>query len=338
MPKLKDRGKLNIFGYQTPMGSTGNKTQERETPRHIYDHLDREYHFTRDVCASDKNFKHKKYWTKKDNCLNKKWSGICFMNPPYNQLQEFMRKAYAERHNAITVCFIPIMTNVGWFHEFVVKGEVYFVKGRPKFDGARTGFPQPMAVVVFGKEEGKFGTIEFKEYKNCNKCGAEFIADKKSINRCIKCVTRTCLCCGKEYILRVSSKSLKMCDDCRNSKRVCKCCGGKIKKTSLKNGALYCSKYCSSKWFLENKRKATWKEQRLYLVAKLGNKCEICGNTEKANLRIRSGDPLRPHMYRNFIEGENWRKLGLVCQSCHSYGRTLPNQTKKILGIFRKVR
>ena len=35
-----------------------------------------------------------------------------------------------------------------------MKGEIYFICGRPKFKGCIHGLPWPLALVVFGRESG----------------------------------------------------------------------------------------------------------------------------------------------------------------------------------------
>lgn len=76
------------------------------------------------------------------------------MNPPYKDMKKFIQKAYSERNNAVTVCLIPARTNTKWWHDYCMKGEVYFICGRPKFKGCIHGMPQPLAFVIFGRKEG----------------------------------------------------------------------------------------------------------------------------------------------------------------------------------------
>ena len=131
-----------------------SKNQTWETPDDLFDKIKQEFRFTRDVCADSRNTKCKKYWTEKDDCLNKKWSGTNWMNPPYKTMRKFIEKAYSERNNAITVCLIPARTNTKWWHELCMEGEIYFLCGRPKFKGCKHGLPWPLGLVVFGRKSG----------------------------------------------------------------------------------------------------------------------------------------------------------------------------------------
>ena len=128
--------------------------QSWETPDELFNKINLIFGFTRDVCASEANAKCKRFWSEEDSCLDKKWNGINWMNPPYKNMKKFIEKAYNERSNAITVCLIPARTNTKWWHEFCMKGEVYFICGRPKFKGCVHGLPQPLALVIFGKSSG----------------------------------------------------------------------------------------------------------------------------------------------------------------------------------------
>ena len=131
-----------------------------ETPEGLFEKVNAAFKFTRDVCASDENKKCDVYWSESDSCLDKEWDGINWMNPPFKDMKKFIAKAYEQRHNAITVCLIPARTNTKWWHDYCMKGEVLFICGRPKFKGCIHGLPQPLALVVFGKKEGKMGSFK----------------------------------------------------------------------------------------------------------------------------------------------------------------------------------
>lgn len=57
-----------------------SNNDEWETPDHIYDALDAEFHFTLDPCATDKNHKCEQYFTQSENGLLQNWGGAieCF--------------------------------------------------------------------------------------------------------------------------------------------------------------------------------------------------------------------------------------------------------------------
>jgi len=138
-----------------------SKNQQFETPDSLFNAINKEFNFTCDVCASEENKKVLFCYTEEDSCLDKSWSGVCWMNPPYKDMKKFIKKAYDERDKAVTVCLIPTRTNTKWWHDWCMKGEIWFIEGRPKFKGCIHGLPQPLALVIFGRESGVM-----KSFKN----------------------------------------------------------------------------------------------------------------------------------------------------------------------------
>lgn len=122
------------------------------TPQDFFDKQNAIYNFTLDVCANDENAKCKKYFTKDDDGLKKDWVGNCWMNPPYGrEIKQWMKKAYDEhiKHGSIIVCLVPARTDTVWWHEYAMKGNIEFIKGRLKFGDAKNSAPFPSALVVF---------------------------------------------------------------------------------------------------------------------------------------------------------------------------------------------
>ena len=140
--------------------------QEYATPWELFNVLDEDFHFDLDVCADKENHKCEKYLTEQDDALKMEWNGTCWMNPPYKTMKEWVAKAYSEsrKDGCTVVCLIPSRTNTKWWHEYCAKGEIRFVKGRPKFGGCKHGLPQPLAVVVFSnKIQGNYRSVEFED-------------------------------------------------------------------------------------------------------------------------------------------------------------------------------
>ena len=129
-------------------------SHEWSTPDDFYRELDREFHSTLDPCATKENAKCRRFFTKYKNGLIQDWSDhVVFMNPPYgHQIKYWMRKAYQESlRKATVVCLVPARTDTKWWHEYAMRGEVRFVKGRLKFGNSKNNSPFPSAVVVFRK-------------------------------------------------------------------------------------------------------------------------------------------------------------------------------------------
>lgn len=129
-----------------------SKSCEWETPIELFERLDARYHFTLDVCATSKNAKCKRYFTREDDGLSQEWSGVCWMNPPYGRgIGQWVRKAYeASLLGNTVVCLLPARTDTAWWHDYCMKGEITFIRGRLRFGGCSNSAPFPSAIVVFG--------------------------------------------------------------------------------------------------------------------------------------------------------------------------------------------
>ncbi len=129
--------------------------QEWETPDEIFVPLDREFNFTLDVAASRDNHKCDLFLSKEQNGLTMSWeNNICWLNPPYREVGKWVKKAYQEsQEGATVVCLVQSRTNTNWWHDYCMKGEVRFIRGRPRFKGCIHGLPQPLAVVIFGNKK-----------------------------------------------------------------------------------------------------------------------------------------------------------------------------------------
>lgn len=126
-------------------------TEMWATPQEFFDRLNAEFGFQTDVCAIAENAKCAKFYTPEDDGLAQEWSGVCWMNPPYGRvIGKWMRKAYeASQQGATVVCLVPARTDTKWWHDYAMKGEARFVRGRLKFGGHANSAPFPSAVVVF---------------------------------------------------------------------------------------------------------------------------------------------------------------------------------------------
>lgn len=125
-----------------------------ETPPAFFAQLDEEFGFTLDVCATADNAKCARYFSPEEDGLAQDWgNNVCWMNPPYGRvvIKRWMKKAFeAAKAGATAVCLIPARTDTSsWWWEYVIRGEVRFIRGRIKFVGGNSSAPFPSAVVVF---------------------------------------------------------------------------------------------------------------------------------------------------------------------------------------------
>lgn len=147
------------------------------TPQTTFDELNAEFGFETDVCALPENAKCDRFYTPKQDGLAQHWQGSCFMNPSYGDPEfpcranckkkrcqkrghhstlytpgiiDWMRKAYeSSQMGATVVCLVPARTDTRWWHEYAMRGEIRFIRGRLQFGSVRKDAPFPCAVVVF---------------------------------------------------------------------------------------------------------------------------------------------------------------------------------------------
>jgi phage N-6-adenine-methyltransferase len=132
-----------------------SKTDLWATPQDFFDALDAEFNFETDVCASADNAKCLVFYSLEQDGLKQEWKGACWMNPPYGRaISLWMKKAYeSSLEGATVVCLVPSRTDTKWWHDYAVRGEIRFIKGRLKFGDSANSAPFPSAVVVFRPEE-----------------------------------------------------------------------------------------------------------------------------------------------------------------------------------------
>ena len=122
------------------------------TPQDFFDQQNATYGpFTLDVCADAANAKCSVYFDKNKDGLKQIWIGKCWMNPPYGrEIGKWMKKAYeSSGSGAVVVCLVPARTDTKWWHDYAVKGQITFVRGRLKFGDSKNSAPFPSAVIVF---------------------------------------------------------------------------------------------------------------------------------------------------------------------------------------------
>jgi phage N-6-adenine-methyltransferase len=137
-----------------------SKTDMWATPQEFFDKYNEKYHFTLDPCATPDNAKCTVYFTEADDGLKQQWVGIVWMNPPYGRsIGKWMKKAYeSSLQGATVVCLVPSRTDTKWWHDYAMKGDIEFIKGRLKFGNSKNSAPFPSAVVIFKGRNYENGT------------------------------------------------------------------------------------------------------------------------------------------------------------------------------------
>lgn len=134
-------------------GLLSSNTDQWATPQKFFDECNQKYGpFDVDVCADAINTKCAVFFDKSANGLTQVWQGKCWMNPPYGrEIGDWMKKAYeASTAGAMVVCLVPARTDTKWWHDYAMKGNIIFIKGRLKFGTATNSAPFPSALIIFG--------------------------------------------------------------------------------------------------------------------------------------------------------------------------------------------
>lgn len=142
-------GTARVESYHNPIA----KRDDWETPWPLFSRYHEIHAFTVDACALPHNAKCPRFYSPEQNGLTQDWSNErVWLNPPYGRaIAPWMQKAHEEasRNGALVVGLIPARTDSGWWHDFVMRADVEFLRGRVKFVGARYNAPFPCAVVVW---------------------------------------------------------------------------------------------------------------------------------------------------------------------------------------------
>ena len=132
-------------------GMMTSNTEMWETPLAEFRFWDSLFDFSCDVCAVAENAKCKNFFSPEQDGLAQEWKGVCWMNPPYGRgIGKWVRKAYeSSQAGATVVCLVPARTDTSWWHDYVAKGQVHFIRGRLKFGDGKGSAPFPSAIVIF---------------------------------------------------------------------------------------------------------------------------------------------------------------------------------------------
>ena len=107
------------------------------TPFSLFDRFSRVFRFTCDVCALAENTKvPEKYYTPEMNGLKQQWTGVCWMNPPFSEMELWVEKARISADNgAVVIALLPSHTDTIWYfrHVHKVADVIMPIKGRLRF-------------------------------------------------------------------------------------------------------------------------------------------------------------------------------------------------------------
>ena len=136
-----------------------------ETPKKLFDIVNKEFDFDLDPCSNGRNAKCDYYFTEEGNGLIKDWTyHTAFVNPPYSKGNQdaWVKKCFDEwqQHNVASVMLLPARTDTKRFHQYIYPyGQILFIPGRICFElngkpitdskGNPQAAPFPSMLVVF---------------------------------------------------------------------------------------------------------------------------------------------------------------------------------------------
>ena len=140
-----------------------SKVSEWKTPIWLFKKLESMFgKFDLDPATSEDNPLSTPYfYTPREDGLKQKWFGRVYVNPPYGRrvVYSWVSKAVYEcvikKNCDLVVMLLPARTDTLWFQNLVLKyaSEIYFIRGRIKFVGAKNTAPFPSIIVVFKKDK-----------------------------------------------------------------------------------------------------------------------------------------------------------------------------------------
>jgi phage N-6-adenine-methyltransferase len=132
-----------------------SKKQDYNTPRWLFDKLNKFYHFKTDPATTKDNpLNCELYFTQTENGLEHEWQGPVFINPPYNNITPWVEKSieYFNITTSTVVLLLPARTgNFLWQSLIFPKASlICFIRGRLCFSGHDNSAPFDSALIVFG--------------------------------------------------------------------------------------------------------------------------------------------------------------------------------------------
>ena len=121
-------------------GLFSSNTDNWATPQWLFDELNKIFHFTLDVCASEDNHKCDKYFTKETDGLKQDWGEhVIWCNPPYGrEIVGWVNKC--SKHKGVAVMLLPARTDTKWWQEYIYHNPNLLVRGHGSRNKA-TPFP-----------------------------------------------------------------------------------------------------------------------------------------------------------------------------------------------------
>lgn len=139
------------------MGAKLNKGKSRQdyaTPVEFIEAVKKKFHlygFYLDAAADANNSKGRIYYDEAANGLLQPWESWTWCNPPYANIEPWVKKAWAERVDGhCSMLLVPASVGANWWKNWVHDcAHVYFLNGRITFQGETDPYPKDCALLVY---------------------------------------------------------------------------------------------------------------------------------------------------------------------------------------------
>ena len=140
---VKKAVKYNYFSM-TPL-SFYERNQKAQTPEQLYEELNDEFHFEFDPCPAFPD------GIQTFDGLQIPWKKINYVNPPYNEIEKWVKKALIEKKKGNTSVFlIPLRADRKYFMEHVIpNSKISVVFPKVTFKGYDRPCPWTTVIAVF---------------------------------------------------------------------------------------------------------------------------------------------------------------------------------------------
>lgn len=151
---------MDLFGHEAPAKASkfaalfSAASDEWPTDQAVVDDLSARFGpFTLDPCCTAESAKAPAFFTMANDGLRQRWFGVVWLNPPYSDVEAWVRKALDESANngVEVVMLLPARTDTRWFHLLLAEQhrcEFLFARGRLRFGAATGSAPFPSVVIV----------------------------------------------------------------------------------------------------------------------------------------------------------------------------------------------
>ena len=149
------------FYRETAYKSSADETWS--TPKAFFEKCNEEFNFVLDAAALQSSALCDNWYgpdhpdESRRDAFTRNWAedadgGTIWLNPPYSRsVKKWLEKAdFEASRGGKIVLLVPSRTDTSWFHDYCLKHEVRYLRGRLKFNNSMSNAPFPSALVVMG--------------------------------------------------------------------------------------------------------------------------------------------------------------------------------------------